>query len=310
MKKSVPARVIFLANFLFAGGLSLAAQDFIDLATFSYTTALNRPNEDATVDNDIEEWNLSLNVPVPLNSKKVLITGITAGSIDVGLYPSTTPRTTLYVLRLLVGWNTVYSEKWSGTYAFIPKVASDFTSGFTNGKQLGFIGLLTNTKSARLKYMYGFYTNTEEFGMLLVPLVGFYYKSANKLWEANFLLPSRADLNYSFSDITSAGFRYDGLGSSFSIQSPSFPDHYVTRSSLEFYGYGEVKVSPNLFLRAKIGYSFARNYRVYSQDDKLSLSLFGIFFGDKRTSLNTDLEDGFQAKAQLIYRFDLSKKQK
>ncbi len=309
MKTAVSERIGVLLGFLMGCSFSpLMAQDYLDIASFSYTTALNRSYEDGMVDNDIVEWNLGLDVPIPLTPSKVLITGFMANSIDVGLYPSPQPRTTLYALSMRLGWNTVYSEKWSGTYVFVPKVASDFTSGFSRGKQLGFIGLLTNTKSARLKYTYGLYTNTEEFGMLLVPLLGIYYRSPNDRWEYNFLLPARADINYRISKNTSTGFRFDGLGSSFSIQNPGFPDHYVTRSSLEFYGYGEVKVSPNLFLRAKIGYAYARNYRVYSSEDKISLSLVGIFFGDKRNSLNSDLEDGFQAMAKLIYRFNLSKR--
>ncbi|NNJ88650.1 MAG: hypothetical protein HKP53_04560 [Eudoraea sp.] len=299
-------RIIFLTGMLVCKALCLPAQDYLDLASFSYTTALNRSFEDLPNDKAIQEWNLTLDAPIVLSPKTALITGITAGSIRVGLYPSSAPITNLYTLSLRLGWNTVYSEKWSGTYLIVPKISSDFTSGFRNGKQIGFIGLLTNTKSARLKYMYGLYTNTEEFGFLIVPLAGIYFKSSNDLWTANLLLPARADINYRFNDNTSTGISFDGLGSSFSIQNTGFSDHYVTRSSLEFYGYGEFKVSPNLFLRAKFGYSYARNYRVYSQDDQVRLSLVGIFFGNKAASLNTDLEDGFQAKAQLIYRFDLS----
>ncbi len=308
MKTSVSAWFIILLIFLTGSRPTLFAQDFIDLASFSYTTALNRTFEDTAEDNAIQEWNLNLDFPIVLSPKKALITGINAGSIQVGLYPSPEPITNLYTVSLRLGWNTTYSEKWSGTYVFIPKVTSDFTSGFSRGQQLGFIGLLTNRKSASLKYTYGLYTNTEEFGMLLVPLIGFYHRSKNTQWEYNFLLPAMADLNYRISESTSAGFRFDGLGSSFSIQNTGFPDHYVTRSSLDFFLYGEFKVTSNLFLRTKIGYAYARNYRVYSQEDKISLSLVGIFFGDDRNSLNVDPEDGFQAKARLIYRFDLRKR--
>jgi hypothetical protein len=308
MKTWVPARIIVLFFFLVKSGPSLLAQDYIDLATFSYTTALNRSFEDTSEDRAIQEWNLNLDFPIVLDPKNALITGITAGSIGVGLYPSTMPRTTLYSLGLRLGWNTTYSEQWSGTYLLMPKVASDFSSGLSRGKQLGAIGLLTNTKTNRLKYTYGLYLNREEFGLLVVPIFGIYYLSENSLFEANVLLPVRVDLNYGLSATTSVGLRFDGLGTSYDIQNPGFNDHYVTRASNELYVYGQVKLTSSLLLRVKIGHAFFRNYKVYSTDDTIDLSLVGIFFGGDRTILNRDIGDGFQLKTELVYRFDLSKK--
>ncbi|WP_297764903.1 DUF6268 family outer membrane beta-barrel protein [uncultured Muriicola sp.] len=310
MRIVITLRILLVTGMLLGGSLSLVAQDYIDLATFSYTTALNRSFEDTPDDKAIQEWNLNLDFPIVLDPKNALITGITAGSIGLGLYPSTMPRTTLYALSLRLGWNTIYSEQWSGTYLLIPKVASDFSSGFSRGKQLGAIGLLTNTKTNRLKYTYGLYLNREEFGLLVVPIFGIYYKSANNLFEANVLLPVKVDLNYELSATTSAGLRFDGLGTSYDIQNPGFSDHYVTRASNELYVYGQLKLTPSLLLRAKIGHAFFRNYKVYDSDDTIDLSLVGIFFGEDRTILNSDVGDGFQFKTELVYRFDLSKKQK
>jgi len=308
MKLGVVTRLILLSSFLLGSGLPVVAQDYLDLGTFSYTTALNRSFEDTTEDKAIQEWNLNLDAPIVLNPKTALITGITAGSIQVGLYPSTMPRTTLYALSLRLGWNTTYSEQWAGTYLLIPKVASDFSSGFSRGKQIGAIGILTNTKTSRLKYMYGLYANTEEFGLLVVPIFGVYYKSENSLFEANVLLPIKVDLNYELSTTTSVGLRFDGLGTSYDIQNLGFDDHYVTRASNELYVYGQVKITSSLLLRAKIGHAFFRNYKVYNSDDTIDLSLVGIFFGDNRTILNRDIGDGFQFKTELVYRFDLSKR--
>jgi len=311
MKTAVSARIIILFTFLAGYGQSLIAQEYIDLASFSYTTALNRSFEDIAQDKAIQEWNLNLDFPIVLNAKTTLVTGIAAGRIQVGLYPSSMPLTNLYALSLRLGINTIYSDKWSGTYLIIPKVASDFNSGFSRGKQLGAIGVLTNTKTSHLKYMYGLYANGEEFGLLVVPIFGVYYKSENSRFEANILLPIKADLNYQLGATTSYGLRFDGLGTSYDIQTPGFPgstNNYVTRASNDLYVYGQFKITPSLLLRAKIGYAFFRNYKVYNADDTIDLSLVGIFFGDNRTILNTDIGDGLQFKTELVYRFDLSKK--
>lgn len=308
MKIVAPPRIIFICSLLAVNAQCILAQDYLDLATFSYTTALNKSIEDSQEDNAIQEWNLNLDFPVPLNPKNVLITGITAGNIRVGLYPSPDPVTNLYAISMRLGINTTYSEQWAGTYLLIPKVASDFSSGFSRGKQIGAIGILTNTKTNRLKYMYGLYANSEEFGLLVVPIFGIYYKSENERFEANVLLPVKADLNYQLGAKTSAGLRFDGLGTSYDIQTPGFSDHYVTRASNELYTYGQVNLSASLLLRAKIGYAFFRNYKVYDSDDSIDLSLVGIFFGENRNILNQDIGDGFQFKTELIYRFNISKK--
>jgi hypothetical protein len=310
MKSGPTATIIFAGIFLFVSAPLLQAQDYIDIASFSYTTALNRSFEDTAEDTAIQEWNFNLDVPLVLSPKNALIAGISAGSIKVGLYPSSMPSTKLYALSLRLGINTTYSERWTGTYLIIPKVASDFTSGFSRGKQIGAIGLLTNTKTSKLKYTYGLYANSEEFGLLVVPIFGLYYKSENDLFEANVLLPIKVDLNYELSGTTSVGLRFDGLGTSYDIQNPGFNDHYVTRASNELYVYGQLKITSSLLLRAKLGHAFFRNYKVYNTEDTIDLSLVGIFFGDNRTVLNRDIGDGFQFKTELVYRFDLSKKNK
>ncbi len=307
MKSGPTAGIILTGIFLFGSIPLLMAQDYFDIASFSYTTALNRSFEDTAEDNAIQEWNLNLDVPLVLSPKNALITGISAGSINVGLYPSSMPSTNLYAISLRLGINTTYSGKWAGTYLIIPKVASDFTSGFSRGKQIGAIGLLTNTKTNKLKYTYGLFANSEEFGLLVVPIFGVYYKSENDLFEANVLLPVRVDLNYEMSETTSAGLRFDGLGTSYDIQNPGFNDHYVTRASNELYVYGQLKLTSSLLLRAKLGYAFFRNFKVYDSDETIDLSLVGIVFGDNRTILNRDIGDGFQFKTELVYRFDLSK---
>lgn len=285
----------------------LVAQDHIDLASISYTSSFERTLEDTNIEAAIQEWNFNLDLPLVINNENALIFGLSANTINVDLSPSPNPETDLYSTTLRLGWNTTFNERWSGTFLVMPKVASDFSSGFRRGKQIGAVVLFTRTKTERLKYLYGIYGNTEEFGLLLVPILGVYYKSADNLFEADVFLPVRLDLNYSLNETLSAGLRFDGLGSSFSLQKDGFNDHYVTRASNELYLYGQLKLTPSLLLRGKFGYSFFRNFKVYDNEDKIDLSLVGIFFGNDREILNRDLNDSFQFKLEMVYRFNLIK---
>ncbi|NER11327.1 hypothetical protein SAMN06265375_103317 [Muriicola jejuensis] len=280
-----------------------SAQEYLDLASFSYTTSFNSNVLDEDRDTSIQEWSLNVDLPLVLDEETALIFGLGSNKIDVELIPSPQPATELYSINLRLGINRVFSEKWTGTFLLIPKVASDFTSGFRKGNQIGAVALLSFKKHERLKYSYGFYVNKEEFGLLLVPILGVYYKSPNNRFEADVFAPARIDLNFGLGQRTSAGLRFDGLGSSFSIQNPGFQDHYVTRVSNDLYTYAQLAVTRNILLRAKLGYAFFRNFKVYENDDKIGLSLVGIFFGDNREILNQDIRDSFQFKMEMVYRF-------
>lgn len=302
----LPRFAVFCCIYLYSIS-PLLAQDYIDLASFSYTSSFERTLEDTNIEAAIQEWNINLDLPLVLNNENALIFGLSANTINVDLIPTPNPETNLYATTLRLGWNTTFNERWSGTFLLMPKVASDFSSGFRRGKQIGAVVLFTQTRTDRLKYLYGIYGNTEEFGLLLVPILGVYYKSADNLFEADVFLPVRVDLNYSLSNTVSAGLRFDGLGSSFSLQKEGFNDHYVTRASNELYLYGQYKITPSLLLRGKFGYSFFRNFKVYDNEDKIDLSLVGIFFGNDREILNQDLNDSFQFKLEMVYRFNLIK---
>lgn len=285
--------------------LQLHAQDYIDIASVSYMTTPSTTFEDDSPGNSIKDWNIDLDFPIVLNNKTALLTGFTANQVQVYLDPASNNSTNLTAISLRLGINHTYSEKWNATYMVIPKIASDFSNGFAKGYQWAFLALLSRTKSKRVKYTYGLYTNTEEYGLMIVPILGGYFRSVNNLWEARVLLPIKVDVNYTLNESLRTGLVFDGLGTSYSIQNEEYPDHYVNRATNELYAYLQHKITPSLYLRAKAGYSFLRSYKVYERDDTIAFSTASIYFGDNRTVLNTDVTDGFQFKAEIVYRFNL-----
>lgn len=303
MKVPTPIRFILICCSWLGSVPATSAQEYLDLASVSYTTSFNSNVLDEDRDTSIQEWSLNFDFPLVLNEHTAFLFGLGSNKIGVELIPSPQPATDLYSISLRLGVNHVFSDRWSGTFLIIPKVASDFTNGFRKGNQIGAVALLTDKRDARMKYSYGFYANKEEFGLMLVPIIGVYYKSANDRFEADVFFPARVDLNMRTGERTSLGLRFDGLGTSFSIQNPGYPDHYVTRVSNDLFLYGQYSLTSNILLRAKLGYAFFRNFKVYENDDKIGLSLAGIFFGDDREILNQDIRDSFQLKLEMVYRF-------
>ncbi len=286
----------------------VVAQDYLDLARFSYAITPKNDYKNGEGGYGIDEWNLQLDAPIVLNDKSAFIAGFTGIGTSLGLAPEIEGRTKLYSLAMRLGLNQKYSETWSGTYVFIPKVSSDLSAGLREGLQLGFAALINKTRSVRLKYTFGIYANTEEYGLLVVPLVGGYYLSPNDRFEATLLLPSVADFNYQVSQKLRLGVNFDGLGSTFTIHSQAFGPSYVTKGSNELFLYARLPISKSIYLNLKAGYALFRSYRIFDRDDKVDLSIASIYLGDNRTQLNTEFRENFIFKFDLVYRYHLNKK--
>ncbi len=286
----------------------LASQTYIDLAKLSYAVTPNNNFDNGQDGNPINEWNLQIDLPVVLDKKSVLITGFTGNSLNVGLDPSLSDGSQLYTLGIRLGMNQVYSDTWSATYLLLPKFSSDFSNGFRDGFQLGVATLFSKTYSKRLKFTFGVFTNTEEYGQLVVPLFGGYYLSPDNRFEATLLLPSVAEINYAVGTKIRLGMNFDGLGATYVLQDSNFSHAYVTKSSNEIFSYIRFPLTRSVLLNIKAGYSVFRSYKVYDRDDKVDLSLATIYIGDNRTVLNTGFKDNFIFKFDLIYRFHLEKK--
>lgn len=298
-------RKYLVVLFLFAG-LNLSAQDYLDLARLSYTIAPNTLFDNTVKGTTITDFYLQFDLPTVLNEKTALITGFVANITKIDLAPNQMKKTGLNTFNFRLGLNIKHSETWTGTYLILPRISTDFSHGFHRGVQFGAVGLLSKKKSSKLKYTFGLYTNREEYGQSVVPLLGGYYLSPDEIWEVTALLPAAFDVNYKLSSKVSTGVNFDGMGNTYTIDTEEFQDAYVTRGSSQLYGYAQFELVPSLFLRTKVGYEL-RGTKVFDQDDKVSLSFASIYIGDHRTVLNIEQRNNFLFKAELFFRFNLPK---
>lgn len=280
------------------------AQNYIDIVRFSYANTPLNSFENTSEQTNVEEFGLNLTFPVVLNEKTIILTGLSADKSRLKLDPDFPDHTALNKVRLQIGLNQVYSEKWTGTYALLPSISSDFTAITKEDLQLGLLSLFTYKKNENLKYKFGFYANTEKYGPLFVPLLGLYYLSPNHKFESTLMLPGQADFNYQLAKKTALGMNFDGLTSSFNLHESIYTPRgqYVVRSSNELYTYLQFQLGKSLYAKTKVGYSISRTYKVYNNDDKVDLSLSSLYFGDDRTQLNTNFEKGAIFKVELLYR--------
>jgi hypothetical protein len=296
--QSALKRIAILLIFVPLMGLG---QDYVDLIKLGYSNTFTATFKDSGENADGQSFFADLNFPVVLSLNHALITGVNLNTHQLPLFPNQ-EVSHLYSLMLKLGLATTYSETWSSTLVFLPKLSSDYRNLSSDDLYFGGYGLLKYKKSRNLLYKFGAYGSTEAFGLFFTPVIGLYYTSPNKLLEMDLSLPISADINYALGKIV-LGVDYFGIGRSFHLDVE--PGTYVEQNPLEFSGYLQFNVLQNsILLRAKAGYSSYES-EVYADNEKLDVRITAFSIGDERTQLNPDMTGGIFFKLEALYRFNL-----
>jgi hypothetical protein len=295
---------LILSILLICSAVFVSAQDYVDLLKTHY--AITPQNNFDSIDGstNILEYGADLTLPIVLKNENVIVTGLTYESIKLKLHPSS-GFDNLSSIALKLGLQLNHSEKVSGTYMILPKLASDMKNIGGDDIQVGALALYKIKKNQSFKYHAGVYYNNELFGPFVVPLFGFYYKSSNNKFEANFTLPIWADINYQLADWVNLGTNFSALVRTYNL---SESNGYVAKKTNEIFGYLQFNIKKSFVLQTKVGYSIGRSYKVYTEKTDFGLSAFR--FGDDRTVLNPTFSDGAIFRIRLLYRFHIKKEEK
>ncbi len=296
MKNGIIISLLFVA----AGA---SAQKYVELAKLYYNNSATNHFANSDSSTRVQELGIELTVPILINTSDAFLTGLIYERTQVRLFESE-PEENLSILGLKMGFSKKHSDKWSGTYLLIPKLAADLESISGKDFQIGGVVLMKYTKHENLNYRLGAYYNSEFFGPLFVPLFGVYYLSANKKFETNATLPFLFDANYKIHDRIHLGINFFGQVRSYRLsQVPELNgEGYVVKASNDLFSYLKFNLSKGLSLQAKVGHSIGRSYRVYAESEKITLGSILIRVGDDRQQLNTDFANGWIYQAALIYR--------
>jgi hypothetical protein len=294
--------VIVFLFFVITPYLSFS-QNYVDLAKFSFSaTPENQLKDDSLNFNtptQLIDFGLDLTAPIVLKNKNVFITGIVYEQTNL---KTANTNSLIYTINPKFGYKTIHSESFSSTLMLLPKLSSDLKN--INGKhfQIGGLALFEKVKNKNFKYKFGAYYNQELFGPFAVPLFGFYYKSENQKFEANFTLPVYASLNYQLNSWLNSGVSFSSFVRSFYIG--DVKNQYLVKTSNEVFALLQFHSKPtHLTLEPQVGYSIGRSYRAYDSSDKVDFGFSAFKFGDDRKQLNQDFNDGLIFKVRLLYRF-------
>jgi len=291
----------FCANFLFS-------QDYVDIVKLSVNNATLGNIED-DYETSVNNLNLEVYYPKKLSEKAVLLTGFTVENTRLNLRPFP-ERTSLTMTRLNLGMKYQHSEKLSGTYVFLPKIASDFENIGSNDFQFGGLAVFDYQYSETYKIKFGLYASSENHGSTITPLIGLWHRSKDSKFYINATLPIRMDANYALTKNFSVGsdlvtsiksYNLSGVNSAF----------YAQEESIRFALYAALGLMDNsIILRGKVGFD-TTDYGVYSSSEKVGAQVLTFPLStDKRTRLNSEFDSSLYVGFDAIYRFDLTKETK
>jgi hypothetical protein len=299
MKPVIYLLILFYSSLVYC-------QDFIDLITFSTGTTPSTGFNASPQKTQIKTLDANILLPVPLSEKTALMTGINGFINQLQIIPGK-EEIGLYSYAFQIGINRNYEDGWSSTHLLIPRITSAFNQN-RSSLQWGMANLIQRKTGERSAWGTGIFLNTEEQGLMIVPLLSYYTRGGNDLWEFNALLPARADFTFHLNESMRLGFGFEGLGNSIALDLSEFGPVYVQRSTMEFSTYLQYPVTKNLLLNLRGGYGLLRRFRVFDAEDTVKFSVMNIFFKDPRTPLNQSVNDGFFFNLRLVYRYYLSKK--
>jgi hypothetical protein len=278
------------------------SQEYLDLFNLSYSKSGDTSYENTTGNTTISLFKSSVTLPIVLNKKIAIITGFDFSTKRMQLFPDSN-FSKLYYTRLKLGFSTVSSDYWTGTYVLLPILASDYKNISSNDIYMGGIAIWTYKKRKNLNYKFGLYTGYESSGFYITPIIGIYYISPDSRFEISALMPGIFDMNFNLSNKTKLGIDYKGNSESFKLHNENSPTIYAENNALEFSSYLQNNsFDKSLLLRFKIGVA-TNSYDVYPDGEKIDLAITPLRIGDNRTKINPNLNRSAFLRIEAIYRF-------
>lgn len=284
---------------------SLWAQKIYTIANLSYMGSVNANYINPDVSSDPGYLALNISLPIVINDKTAIVTGIRGNNWTLTYAPEQIWPTSYYSVGLNLGINHKFSDKNSLLFVALPKLNSDYKEIDSEAFQVGFLTTYSVRKNENFLWKVGIYYNNEFFGAFVVPIYGLDWDLNEKL-NISGDLPIYGKVNYKVKENISAGLGYIALVSSYRLTG-EFNNAYTSRFAIEPYVFSEAKLFKNTYFNAKAGYAISRKYPVYDKADKIDWQLSFLKFGDDRIQLNPVIENGVFFEFGLAYKIDIPK---
>ncbi|MFM7815113.1 MAG: hypothetical protein ACKO66_11415, partial [Flavobacteriales bacterium] len=288
---------------LFIAG-SCFGQSYVDVLRVTQASTPCIPIDSGYGKTALLETAVDLNIPVPLGDKRYFVTGAAYDQFQATFKDSIHICGRSALLKAGLQW----SDSWNTWMVMmIPRFSSDGQIQSRDDYQLGGMITFKRRKHERFNWQAGLYANTERSGPFVVPMLGWWWKSANEHWESSALLPLNADVHRRFPTGTRVGLAFVSMVRSYQLHGSYFgsKDPYAVKANNEIFGYIQTKPIKGFILQLRLGRSIGRSIKLYEHDARYDLGVSAFKFGDERVWLNPLFRDSGVAQLRLIYRLDV-----
>ena len=265
----------------------------VDILKVGYAQSLNADSGKVQQDAYV-----NLLLPIPINDKFVIITGINYNNLTTKAFGYTSK---FYKLTVPLGFKATLNEKNTITVVTLSKVTKMLNVIEARAKyQPGGIFLYTRKVNDKFKYNIGLYYNSEESGAFFIPVIGTKWNPSEK-WEIKGNLPINLKITYAPVKPVKIGVSYVGKYESYDL-GPSVGSYLVINRN-EFAFFLETATVKNLIIQAGVAYNLANTSKLFASSDRVDASIAGFHLNDSRKVLyNTQLNNTMFLDVKLIYR--------
>ncbi|MFT6719072.1 MAG: hypothetical protein ACJAY8_001472 [Sphingobacteriales bacterium] len=300
---------LFLFALLFSS--SLFAQKSVDLFNVFYRTSPNAGVLGSEDERQLTSFVVNGKAPLVIDSNNIIIVGLEYQNSRISQNKSNAFFHDIQFnsTMLQLGYDHKFNPKTKALFMGMFRINSDFVDVNRDHLQTAGLVLVTSKKTEQFAWQFGAYANTEFFGLMVVPLIGFNWE-INPKWRLKMLAPVNMELGYMPNAKSRMGFRYEGNNSTFFQRSaasnfPSLNDQYLDKADNNVWLFYERQIVKNIWLHAKAGYSVLREYRNFNTDDKIDFRISPVSLGDNRNSHAMYMANSTSFEIRMIYRLPI-----
>ena len=284
-------------------------QNWVDLGTVTSKYSPNNSIPGSPDSRNLFSLSFNAKLPIVLNDNNVLIVGLDHQYNSISRNYSSGPgsfnehpfSSSMVQLGLQHDWN----KKTKTLFMAMGRLNSDYFEVDASHFQMAGLVLSTTKRTKDFHWKYGVYYNAEFFGPMIVPLFGFNWK-INEKWRLKTVIPINLELSYQAKSWFRTGLFFEGINASYRVFNYStLPKDYMDKADNNLSLFSEFHLGKNIWFHIKGGMSVLRKYRIYENNERLTLKLGPVNIGDNRPETNTLFNNGPFIEGKIIYRLPL-----
>lgn len=286
-------------------GTHAKAQGFIELGNMTYQVSPNSSSAGLPTQ-PIQYGEMELTFPKKLNDHTYFLISMHHELYALQHTQGFTAHHEFYSLSLRVGMLKTFG-KHALSIVFIPKLNSDMASVSGDDFQYGLYATYSTRRSPTFQQKFGFYVNTDCFGLYVLPLYGIDWIMGDN-FRFYGTLPINADLVYHHQEPNRWMISFLGQNSTYRLGEKEQNDYVWRQTSQLYLGY-ERKLSEHLFWQFKVGTSLGRSLRRFGHDQGYPIAITGLLpFGPEQTAQDIELKDQILLRSSISFRISTETK--